>query len=50
MLKHLLQLGVRMICTSLDIVISESITEAFIKLLQYLTQTNSIYLNEKEKL
>jgi hypothetical protein len=50
MLEHLLQLGVRMICACFDIIISESITKAFIKLLQYLTQTNSIYLNKKEKL
>jgi len=50
MLEHLLQLGVRMISTSFDIVISESISKTFIKLLQYLTQTNGIYLNKKEKL
>lgn len=50
MLEHLLQLRIRMISTGFDIVISESISKAFIKLLQDLSQTNSINLNKKKKL
>lgn len=38
-----------MISTGFNIVISESIAEAFIKLLQDLSQTNSIYLNKKKE-
>lgn len=50
MLENLLQLGIRMISTSFDIVISKSIAKSFVKLLEYLTETNRIHLNKKQKL
>ena len=50
MLEHLLELGVRVICTSFDIVISESITKSFVKLLENLAETNGINLNKVKKL
>lgn len=49
MLKHLFKLRVRMICTSLDIVISELITKSLIKLLQDLTQSNCIEFDKMKE-
>lgn len=50
LLKDLLKLRIRMICTSGDIIISELVAKAFIKFLQYLAYTSSIHINKAEKL
>lgn len=50
MLKHLLKLRVRMVCTSLDIVISELVTEPLVELLQNLTKSDCIQLDKVQQL
>lgn len=49
MFEDLSELRIRMIRASLDIIISEFVPKPFIKLLQYLAQSNGIHLDEKEK-
>jgi hypothetical protein len=50
LLKDLLQLRIRMVCASGDIIISELVAKALIKFLQYLPQTGGIHVNKAEKL
>ena len=50
LLKDLLKLRIRMVCTSGDIIICKLVSKTLIKLLQYLPKTGSIHVNKAEKL